>query len=84
LTKSGTVAPTQNWWWGKVTISPYLKVEGECGASGHRKAIVAHEQGHVMGLAHAANSDRLMYGGISGTSVNAPTADDVNGINHLY
>lgn len=84
LTAGGTKAPTRNWWWGKVTLSPLLKNTAACGASGHRKAIVAHEQGHVMGLAHAVNSDRLMYSGIAGTGVNAPISDDVNGINHLY
>jgi hypothetical protein len=49
-----------------------------------RKAIVAHEEGHAMGLAHALHSDRLMYAGIASTSVTAPIRDDINGINALY
>lgn len=81
---AGTTAPTKNWWWGKITLSPYLKNASACGPAAHRKTIVAHEQGHVMGLAHAVHADRLMYAGIAGTGVNAPIADDVNGINHLY
>lgn len=84
ITNGGNTAPTRNWWWGKVIIYPDLKDAAACGPSGHRAAIVAHEQGHVMGLAHAVHSNRLMYAGLASTDVNAPTGDDVNGINHLY
>lgn len=55
------------------------------GPHDHRKAIVAHEQGHVMGLAHVDNGPaRLMYTHLSGTNVNAPHPDDIAGINFLY
>ncbi len=78
------VAANQNWWWSPIYTTPVLKNTEACGVEGHRKAIVAHEQGHVMGLDHAVNSDRLMYSGISGTTINAPQPDDINGINYLY
>lgn len=84
VTGGGSHAPTQNWWWGKVVIYPDLWDAASCGPQSHRAAIVAHEQGHVMGLAHAVNSNRLMYAGIAATNVNRPSADDINGINHLY
>ena len=74
----------QNWWWGKVVITPLLKDEWNCGNGAHRKAIVAHEQGHAMGLAHVIDSSRLMYDWIGLTNVNAPQPDDIDGINHLY
>ncbi|NYI76823.1 matrixin family metalloprotease [Nocardioides panzhihuensis] len=73
-----------NWWWAKVTIDPAFHNTDSCGAISHRKGIIAHEQGHAMGLAHTSNSGTLMYTGISGTSVNAPTQDDRNGIIALY
>ncbi|MEU0316538.1 matrixin family metalloprotease [Nocardioides sp. NPDC006273] len=74
----------RNWWWAKVTIDPALHNTSLCGAISHRKGIIAHEQGHAMGLAHTSNSSTLMYTSISGTSVNAPRQDDRNGIIALY
>jgi Zn-dependent protease with chaperone function len=80
-----TVNPNnQNWWWGKVYTTQHLKEPSNCGNADHRKAVLAHEQGHVMGLDHAVSSSRLMYTWIGGTNVNAPQPDDVDGINYLY
>lgn len=76
--------PASNWWWGRVNNRPALKNTALCGPASHRKGIVAHEMGHVMGLAHHANSNRLMFTGIAGTTVNKPHKGDRNGINHLY
>ncbi|HWU33464.1 MAG TPA: matrixin family metalloprotease, partial [Marmoricola sp.] len=75
----------QNWWWAKVSLTNKLTDEVSCGPQTHRKAIVAHEQGHAMGLAHAILSDRLMYDAIAAQlNINSPQPDDVNGINYLY
>jgi hypothetical protein len=72
-----------NWWWAKVTIDPLL-AGPYCGADNHKKGIIAHEQGHAMGLDHNNSSSTLMYINIASTSVNGPKGDDRNGINHLY
>lgn len=74
----------QNWWWAKVSLTNNLTDIDKCGPGIHRKAIVAHEQGHAMGLAHAVRSDRLMYTWIATTTVNDPQPDDIAGINYLY
>jgi len=75
----------QNWWWGKVYTTEHLKEPINCGNADHRPAILAHEQGHVMGLNHLDNGPaRLMYTYISGTNVNSPQPDDIAGINFLY
>ncbi|WP_415948201.1 matrixin family metalloprotease [Streptomyces sp. KLOTTS4A1] len=80
-----TVDPNaSNWWWGKVTIDPLLRNADACGPSSHRDGIIAHEHGHVMGLAHTSSSSTLMYSGISGTAYDKPQKDDRNGINYLY
>jgi hypothetical protein len=75
---------SQNWTWGKVTVDPLLTNVSACGADTHRKGIIAHEQGHVMGLAHSSSSGHLMYDQVAATSVNTPRTDDRNGINALY
>lgn len=73
-----------NWWWAKITTDPLLSDASACGSGTHRAGIIAHEQGHAMGLAHNSNSGTLMYTYISNTSVNGPKGDDTNGINYLY
>ncbi|MFG2407112.1 matrixin family metalloprotease [Streptomyces brevispora] len=82
---TSTVDPSSTGWvWGKVTIDPALANAALCGPDSHRDGIIAHEQGHVMGLAHNSNSSSLMNSAISSTSVDAPIGDDRNGINYLY
>lgn len=74
----------QNWWWSRVYTTPRLKQPAICGVAAHRKAVVAHEQGHVMGLDHANSAATLMYIDIAATNVNAPNGNDIAGINFLY
>lgn len=77
-------SPTSNWYYGKVYINRYtFKDPDQCGPSTRRAPIVAHEMGHVMGLAHAGLGS-LMSAFIASTSVSAPTQDDKEGINVLY
>lgn len=73
----------QNWWWARVYLSRQL-LTLRCGMASHEKAVIAHEQGHVMGLNHVTQTNQLMYSGIAITAVNSPQADDIAGINHLY
>ncbi|MER7908589.1 matrixin family metalloprotease [Streptomyces sp. NPDC096068] len=74
-----------DWVWAKVTLDPALANSSLCGPDTHRDGIVAHEQGHAMGLAHhPTNSSVLMYTYVSGTSLDTPTGDDINGIDYLY
>lgn len=84
-----TIDPTlSNWSWGEVHIDPSnFTNAGTCGTQTdqHRGAIVAHEWGHLIGLAHnGSNSAVLMYTDIAGTGVAGPAADDVAGVNSLY
>lgn len=78
--------PESNWWWGRVNIRPQLKTPAACGPATHREGVLAHEMGHVMGLAHVnGGANRLMRTDISSLdNVNTPRQDDIDGINHLY
>ena len=80
--------PTSNYWWAKVQIRPDINNSGACGPGSHRKGIFGHEMGHALGLAHVhGGALRLMDRDIAFPdhySVNAPTSDDVNGVNNLY
>lgn len=85
---SGQVSPTaQDWAWSRANIDPANFTSAAlCGTQTdqHRGAILAHEWGHGIGLAHTSNSATLMYQLIAGTGVTAPAQDDANGVNHLY
>lgn len=81
-----TGAPTSNWWWAKVNIRTIFHDTDLCGPTNHRPAVLAHEMGHAMGLAHAPGSV-LMNAHIAWSDfygINAPRADDIAGIKHLY
>lgn len=81
---------TQNWTWAKVQVREDMKDPTQCGAATHRPVVFAHEMGHAMGLAHAnvaSGGKALMHQNIalpSHAGVTGPTADDANGVNHLY
>lgn len=76
---------SSNWNYARIKTRPIFTVEDRCGPSGHRKGILAHEVGHAVGLDHSTSGPgALMFSGIAGTSVNAPTSVEVNGLDHLY
>lgn len=74
-----TGAPTVDWVWGKIKLNnPNFSAM----SSVERKGVIAHEMGHVMGLAHVSDSAALMYTYEGGP--NDARKDDLNGINYLY
>jgi hypothetical protein len=82
------IDPTvSNWSWGEVHIDPSnFTAAGMCGTQTdqHRGAVIAHEWGHLVGLAHNDfNPGVLMYSDIAGSGVTGPTADEVAGVNSL-
>ncbi|MEU5214919.1 matrixin family metalloprotease [Streptomyces sp. NPDC020807] len=79
------VEPRQSdWVWAKVIMHSNLLKDWYCGPDTHRDGIVAHEQGHAMGLDHNGNASSLMYSDVANTRVDVPIGDDRNGINYLY
>lgn len=69
----------RNWWWAKV------RLDGDFANCPNKLGVIAHEQGHGMGLAHVSGGNpRLMRWDIAQLGTKKPWGDDVNGINHLY
>jgi hypothetical protein len=77
-----TVEPTEkNWVWNKVWL------DGDFANCPNRRGVIAHEEGHAMGLAHVSSGTAVMrttigQGGLNNITRAQP--DDLNGINHLY
>jgi hypothetical protein len=72
---------TANWNWGKIKLNtPVFDPLSDY----NEKGTVAHEMGHLMGLAHTTVTNRIMCTLGDGRTVNACQADDANGINYLY
>lgn len=69
---------TANWVWAKVLL------DGDYANCPNQKGVIAHEQGHGMGLAHVSSGTSLMRWDIAGLAINRAQPDDLNGINHLY
>ena len=81
---SSIVLPTTtDWVWGKIRLDSDFYAY----SSSKRKAVVAHEMGHVMGLAeNNLGSSSIMRVDILDYSVSIYRAqpDDLSGINYLY
>jgi hypothetical protein len=58
--------------------------QGSCSSEIYLESVVAHEVGHVIGLAHSNTSSALMYPTVSYCSNKPVGTDDVNGRNALY
>ncbi|WP_446219954.1 matrixin family metalloprotease [Micromonospora sp. IBHARD004] len=69
---------TANWVWAKVLL------DGDYANCPNKKGVIAHEQGHSMGLAHVYSGTAVMRSDIADLSTNRATPDDLNGINYLY
>jgi hypothetical protein len=70
-----------NWNWGKIKLNtPVYDPLSDY----NEKGTVAHEMGHLMGLAHTSVTNRIMCQLSDGRTVNAAQADDCYGINYLY
>jgi hypothetical protein len=70
-----------NWNWGKIKLNtPVFDPLTDL----NEKGSVAHEMGHIMGLAHTTVTNRIMCTLGDGRTVSACQADDANGINYLY
>lgn len=71
-----------NWSWGKIVLdSDFSSVPNN-----KKRPIIAHEMGHVMGLAHTNSTKSLMRPDInsSTTTIDRAQPDDLAGINFLY
>jgi hypothetical protein len=70
-----------NWNWGKIKLNtPLFNPLSDY----NEKGTIAHEMGHLMGLAHTALTDQIMCTLGAGRTVNACQDNDCAGINHLY
>jgi Matrixin len=70
-----------NWHWAKIKLNtPVYDPLSDYNEEGS----VAHEMGHVFGLAHTSVTNRIMCQLGDGRTVNNCQADDANGINYLY
>ena len=70
-----------NWHWGKIKLNtPVFDPLSDF----NEKGAIAHEMGHMFGLAHTTVTNRIMCQLADGRTVNACQADDANGINYLY
>lgn len=67
-----------NWVWGKVLL------DGDFANCPNKKGVIAHEQGHVMGLAHVSSGTAVMRADIASLNITRAQPDDLNGINYLY
>jgi hypothetical protein len=70
-----------NWNWGKIKLNTPLY---DPLSDYNQKGTVAHEMGHLMGLAHTSLTTAIMCTLGDGRTVNACQADDCAGINYLY
>ena len=58
--------------------------QGSCSSEIYLDSVVAHEVGHVIGLAHSGNSGALMYPTVAYCQDKTQSSDDISGRNALY
>jgi matrixin len=58
--------------------------QGSCSSEIYLDSVVAHEVGHVIGLAHSGTSSALMYPSVAYCDDKKVATDDINGRNVLY
>ena len=58
--------------------------QGSCSNEIYLDSVLAHEVGHVIGLAHSNTSSALKYASVAYCSHKVVTTDDTNGRNALY
>lgn len=87
------VVPTnQDWGWTRIylnapsfdQLSTYYYAGSGYGYINQKKSVIAHEMGHVFGLAHVGSSTVLMYPYGNTCKVDHATQDEINGVNALY
>lgn len=73
---------SSNWVWGKIQLDADFSDLSE----NKRLAVIAHEMGHVMGVAHSDFSNVLMRADIAynSSSTSRAQTNDLGGINYLY
>ena len=73
---------SSNWAWGKIQLDADFSDLSE----NKRLAVIAHEMGHVMGLAHSDFSNVLMRADIAyySSSTSRAQTNDLGGIYYLY
>lgn len=64
--------------WAKVLL------DGDFASCPNRRGVIAHEQGHVMGLAHVSTGAAVMRWDVAALTIARAQPDDLHGINHLY
>jgi hypothetical protein len=75
--------------WGIVYINTYYYDNSYYENNNHKKSIIAHEYGHILGLMHELDYGALvlMYNSDQNYTdylIYTPTQDDTNGIDYLY
>ena len=73
---------SSSWAWGKIQLDADFSDLSE----NKRLAVIAHEMGHVMGVAHSDFSNVLMRADIAynSSSTSRAQTNDLGGINYLY
>ncbi|MCM8709458.1 matrixin family metalloprotease [Clostridium sp. SYSU_GA19001] len=77
---------SSNWIWGKILLDGDFSQLSGSSSDNRRKAVIAHEMGHVMGLAHTSFTNAIMRADIAYCSPGIFRAqpNDLAGINYLY
>lgn len=76
---------TSNWAWGKIELASDIDNTNKLSVN-KRQAVISHEMGHVMGLAHSSISNVIMNYDIAfnSSTITRAQVNDLQGINYLY